>query len=55
MEYSTISISVDDTLLEQAQSIFEELGLDLSTAINIFLEQCVKEQRIPFMVDECVI
>lgn len=48
MENSMMTIDVDDDIVKQAQSIFEEMGLDLSTAVNIFLEQCVREQRIPF-------
>lgn len=52
MEYSTISISLDDTLLEQAKKLFEELGLDIETAVNVFLKQCVREQRIPFRIGE---
>ena len=47
MEYSTIEIDVDSDIFKQAQSIFEKSGLDVSSAVNFFLEQCVREQRIP--------
>ncbi len=44
------SISVDLDIKEKAQSLFSDLGLDLSTAVNMFLRQAVRENRIPFMV-----
>lgn len=50
MANSTISIRVNDTLKEQAQSLFKEWGMDMSTAVNIFLSQTVREQRIPFFI-----
>lgn len=50
MANSTISIRVNDTLKEQAQSLFKEWGMDMSTAVNIFLSQTVREQRIPFVI-----
>lgn len=43
-----MEIDVNETLVKEAQKMFDEMGLDIETAINIFLKQCVKEQRIPF-------
>ena len=31
-------------------ALFKEFGLDLSTAISLFLQQSVREQRIPFII-----
>ncbi|MFC6253560.1 type II toxin-antitoxin system RelB/DinJ family antitoxin [Secundilactobacillus hailunensis] len=42
-----ISIRVDKQTKEEAQKIYTELGLDLSTAINIFLTQTVRTQSLP--------
>lgn len=50
MANSTISIRVNENLKEQAQELFKSWGLDMSTAVNIFLSQTVREQRIPFVV-----
>ena len=49
---STVNVTfrVDTTLKEQADVLFSELGLNLSTAFNIFLRQSVREQQIPFFV-----
>ena len=50
MEKESISVSVDTEINAQAQTLFERLGLDLSTAVNIFLCQAVREQKIPFEI-----
>ena len=46
----SISISIDTGIKAQAQELFADLGLDLSTAVNIFLRQSVRENRIPFTI-----
>lgn len=44
------SISLDVDVKDKAQSILGELGLDLSTAVGLFLRQTIREKRIPFEV-----
>ncbi|MBE6954474.1 MAG: type II toxin-antitoxin system RelB/DinJ family antitoxin [Ruminococcaceae bacterium] len=44
------SISLDAEIKVKAQELFADFGLDLSTAVNIFLRQAIREQRIPFEV-----
>ncbi len=44
------NIKIDPELKEQSQALFESLGLSMSTAINMFLRQAVREQAIPFRV-----
>ncbi len=46
------NIKIDPVLKEQAQDLFESLGMNLSTAVNIFLRQSVREQAIPFRIGE---
>ena len=48
------SIKIDPELKEQAQDLFESLGMNLTTAVNIFLRQSVREQAIPFRIGEPV-
>ena len=43
-----ISLRVDDNLKSSAERIFNDIGLSMSTAINIFLKTVVRENRIPF-------
>ena len=43
-----ISLRVDDELKRNAERAFDDIGLSMSTAINIFLKTVVRENRIPF-------
>ena len=44
------NISLDEDLKKEAQALFAEFGLDLTTAITVFLKQSVREGRIPFSI-----
>ena len=44
------SISLDSEVKAKAQELFADFGLDLSTAINIFLRQSIRENCIPFSI-----
>lgn len=39
---------MDSELKAQADALFAELGMNLSTAFNIFVRQSIREGRIPF-------
>ena len=43
-----ITIRMDEELRKEADALFEELGLSLTSAINAFVRQAVREGRIPF-------
>ncbi len=45
-----IAVRVDDDLKKEATAIFNELGLDMTTAVKLFLKQCVLTRSIPFEV-----
>lgn len=47
---ANINIRVDDNVKAQAQELFKTLGLDTTTAINIFLRQSIRENKIPFEI-----
>lgn len=47
---STIQVRTKDDVKKSAQHILEKLGLDLSTAINIYLVQIIEKNGIPFDV-----
>jgi len=47
---TNISIRMDAELKSQADTLFNELGMNLSTAFNIFVRQSLREGRIPFDV-----
>ncbi|MBP1532949.1 MAG: type II toxin-antitoxin system RelB/DinJ family antitoxin [Ruminococcus sp.] len=50
MSTSVIQVRVDDELKAQAGAVFDELGLDFSTAFRLFLKKCVTVNGIPFML-----
>ena len=52
MSRTNINIRTDSELKEKAQSVLADLGLDMSTAINIFLNQIVYKQAIPFEISK---
>lgn len=43
-----ISLRVDDDVKRSAERTFDDIGLSMSAAINIFLKAVVRENRIPF-------
>lgn len=47
---SQIAVRVDDKLKKDATKVFSELGLDMSTAVKLFLKQSVLTRSIPFDV-----
>jgi len=50
MASANINVRTDAKLKAQAQRIYESIGLDLSTAVNLFLKQTVKVNNLPFIV-----
>ncbi|MCC9293491.1 type II toxin-antitoxin system RelB/DinJ family antitoxin [Clostridium sp. WLY-B-L2] len=48
MALRTINIRVDEKLKEKAESLFEDFGMNTTTAINVFLRAVVRERKIPF-------
>lgn len=47
---TNISIRMDSDLKAQADALFSELGMNISTAFNIFVRQALREGRIPFEI-----
>ena len=45
-----MSIRLDSEVKEQAQQVFNHLGMDMTTAITIFLRQALQYQGLPFDV-----
>jgi len=52
MVASNINIRVDNNTKKEAQSLFASLGMDMTTAINIFLKQAIRQRCIPFAIKE---
>ena len=47
---STITVRVEDKVKKESSDIFKEVGMDMSTAINVFLKQVIRSNGIPFPV-----
>ena len=45
---ANINIRVDGDVKNKAQDVFAALGMDMTTAINIFLRQAIRKNGIPF-------
>ena len=43
-----VNIRIDDDLKERADSLFDELGLNMTTAFNMFVKAAVRQNGIPF-------
>ena len=50
MATTNVSIRMDTELKSQADELFAELGMNLSTAFNIFVRQSLREGGIPFEI-----
>lgn len=49
-QMSAINVNVDSDIKEQANNLFTSLGLNMSTAINMFLRKAINDGGIPFEV-----
>ncbi len=47
---SSVTIRINSNIKRQAQQIFSDLGLDITTAINLFLRQAIQSDGLPFAV-----
>ena len=51
MATTPTQIRIDSTIKEEATALFSELGMDMSSAVNIFLRQCILRGGLPFPVE----
>jgi DNA-damage-inducible protein J len=47
---SNLTIRIDKTVKGEAERLFSELGLNMSTAINLFVRQALRQRKIPFEI-----
>lgn len=48
MATSLLQVRVEDSLKDKAAQVFDNLGIDTSTAVRMFLKRAVMENGIPF-------
>jgi DNA-damage-inducible protein J len=47
---TNVNIRMDKELKKQAEKLFEEFGMNMSTAVNVFIKAAVRERKIPFQI-----
>ena len=45
-----INIRTEESVKQAAQALFERLGMDMTTAVNIFLRQAISKNTLPFEI-----
>ena len=50
MPKTATNLSIDSDIKQQSIELFADLGMDLSTAVNVFLRQALRVQGFPFVV-----
>lgn len=51
MATTPTQIRIDTALKKEANELFLNLGLDMSSAVNLFLRQCILHDGLPFKVE----
>ena len=54
MATTNVTIRMDENLKKQAEELFSDLGLSMTTAFIVFTKQAVREQRLPFTISRNV-
>lgn len=48
MPQTNLTIRIDEDIKQEAETLFNRIGLSMSAAINVFFRQAIREQAIPF-------
>ncbi|MDR1000165.1 MAG: type II toxin-antitoxin system RelB/DinJ family antitoxin [Clostridiales bacterium] len=48
MAQTNLTIRIDENIKQEAERLFNRIGLNMSAAINVFFRQAIREQSIPF-------
>lgn len=43
-----VTVRMDPKVKAQADELYASLGIDMSTAVNMFVRQCLRERQLPF-------
>ncbi len=47
---TSMTIRLNKSIKQQAQQLFSDLGIDMTTAINLFLRQAIQNNGLPFRI-----
>ena len=45
---TTINVRVDENVKHNVEALFDSMGMNISTAVNMFFKQCLTENALPF-------
>jgi DNA-damage-inducible protein J len=48
MSTTSVTIRMDEELKKKAETLFDEIGMNMTTALTIFVKTAVRQQKIPF-------
>lgn len=51
MSTKSVNFRIDEKLKDQAEALLSEMGLSMSSALNLFLQQMVNKKALPFIVE----
>ena len=51
MKVVNLQVRIPDTLKRDANAVFEEIGVDMGTAIKMYLKKVIKTRSIPFSLE----
>lgn len=54
MATTNITMRIEEELKKQAEELFSDLGLNMTSAFTLFIKQAIREQRIPFIISRSV-
>lgn len=46
----SVNIKMDEEIRDKSKELFNQMGLDMTTAVNMFLIQAIREKKIPFEI-----
>jgi len=52
IDITTVSFTINAEIKNEAEELFEDLGLDLATAIRIFIKQSIRKGGFPFAIEQ---
>ena len=50
MDLVTVNVRMEKSIKSEAEKLFAELGINMSSAINIFIRQAIRQNKIPFEI-----
>jgi DNA-damage-inducible protein J len=51
MANTSITIRMDENLKKQAETLFNEIGMNMTTAVTVFIKAAVRQHKIPFELE----